>query len=527
MLGHKPSIERARAKAQRTRHRRPDERLTKTATKKKTLSITAPEKRGMVIGLIGRIMRENGHLFVRQYAIAIGCLVAAAGCTAFLAWIMRDVIDKIFVQQNRTAIYSLPAIVFVTFAIRGLANFGQAVVLARIGNNIVARYQRRLFAHITELSVDFFAENRSAHLAARINSNVSGIRDTLNLTVTSLARDALTLIFLIFVMIWQDPVLSGIALLAGPPIVLMIGGLARKLRAATRQAIDINARVLASMQEAAQGITTGISAHDRARTVQTAVAPKARAEDLCQPGHIFPVMAQPGGVLTRAGHTEAGCDLARLAGLEPAATIVEILNDDGSMARRPDLERFSREHNVRIGTIADLIRYRLEKERFVERIAERDVKTHYGDFRLYCYDDQVSRSVHVALVKGDVTGESNPLVRVHTQDTLGDVLGVEGPGLGWPFSSAVERIAQEPSGIVVLLREQESSRELMDAVNGLEVQADELRKQRSGESVLRTYGVGAQILKDLGVQRMRVLSAPKQMYAISGFDLEISEYVDQ
>ncbi|MCE7029344.1 ABC transporter ATP-binding protein/permease [Jiella sp. CBK1P-4] len=229
--------------------------MTKTATKKKTFSITAPEKRGLVLGLIGRIVRENGHLFVRQYALAIGCLVAAAGCTAFLAWIMRDVIDKIFVQQNRAAIYSLPAIVFVTFAIRGLANYGQAVVLARIGNNIVARYQRRLFSHITELSVDFFAENRSAHLAARINQNVSGIRDTLNLTVTSLARDALTLVFLVFVMIYQDPVLSGIALLAGPPIVLMIGKLAKKLRAATRQAIDINARVLASMQEAAQGIT--------------------------------------------------------------------------------------------------------------------------------------------------------------------------------------------------------------------------------------------------------------------------------
>lgn len=279
--------------------------------------------------------------------------------------------------------------------------------------------------------------------------------------------------------------------------------------------------------EAAEGITTGISAHDRARTVQTAVAEKAQAEDLCQPGHIFPVMAQPGGVLTRAGHTEAGCDLARLAGLEPAATIVEILNEDGSMARRPDLERFAEEHGVRIGTIADLISYRLEKERFVERIAERDVKTRYGDFRLYCYDDQVSRSVHVALVKGDVTGKLDPLVRVHSTDTLGDILGVDGPGLGWPISSAIERIAKEPCGIVILLREQESSRELMEAVNGLDEVTDELRKQRSGDSVLRTYGVGAQILKDLGVKRMRVLSAPKQMYAISGFDLEISEYVDQ
>nr|WP_255618258.1 ABC transporter ATP-binding protein [Aurantimonas sp. VKM B-3413] len=214
-----------------------------------------PENRGLVVKLIKRIAAENGRLFVRQYALAITCLVLVAASTAFMAWIMRDVIDKIFVQQNRAAIVTLPLIVFVSFAVRGIATYGQGVILARIGNNIVARYQRRLFTHITELSVDFFAENRSAHLAARINQNVSGIRDTLNLTVTSIARDALTLIFLVFVMIWQDPILSGIALLAGPPIALMIGSLARQLRVATRQSIDINARVLASMQETAQGIT--------------------------------------------------------------------------------------------------------------------------------------------------------------------------------------------------------------------------------------------------------------------------------
>ena len=279
--------------------------------------------------------------------------------------------------------------------------------------------------------------------------------------------------------------------------------------------------------EAAEGITTGISAHDRAKTVLAAVAPDAKPEHLRQPGHIFPVMAQPGGVLTRAGHTEAGCDLARLAGLEPAATIVEILNEDGSMARRPDLERFARDHNIRIGTIADLIRYRLKKERFVERIAEREVTTRFGDFRMYCYDDQVGRTVHVALVKGDVSGDAEPLVRVHILDTLGDALGIEGPGLGWPVSSAIERISHEESGIVILLRDQESARDLMDAVDGLDIAPDELEEKRSGDAVLRTYGVGAQILKDLSVKRMRVLSAPKQMYAISGFDLEISEYVER
>ncbi len=278
--------------------------------------------------------------------------------------------------------------------------------------------------------------------------------------------------------------------------------------------------------EAAEGITTGISAHDRARTVQVAVADGAKPEHLCQPGHIFPVMAQPGGVLTRAGHTEAGCDLARLAGLEPAATIVEILNEDGSMARRPDLERFSREHDIRIGTIADLIRYRLEKERNVDRIAEEKVTTAHGEFTIYCYDDHVNQAVHIALVKGDVANASEPLVRVHIQDTLGDILGIQDRSLGWPIDSAIRRIAEEDAGVVVLLREQESSRHLVEAVNELAKKTDDLQERRDGESVLRTYGIGAQILRDLGLQKIRVLSAPKQLYGISGFDLEVSEYVE-
>ena len=278
--------------------------------------------------------------------------------------------------------------------------------------------------------------------------------------------------------------------------------------------------------EAAEGITTGISAHDRARTVQVAVAKDARPEHLSQPGHIFPVMAQPGGVLTRAGHTEAGCDLARLAGLEPAATIVEILNEDGSMARRPDLERFSREHDVKIGTIADLIRYRLEKEHNVERIVEKKIATVHGDFTLYCYDDHVNQAVHVVLAKGDLRAAKEPLVRVQIQDTLGDILKIQDRSLGWPIDSAIERIAAEEAGAVVILRERESSRELVEAVEGLSRATDELQQKRDGEAVLRTYGVGAQILRDLGIQRMRVLSAPKQMLGISGFDLEVTEYVE-
>jgi 3,4-dihydroxy 2-butanone 4-phosphate synthase/GTP cyclohydrolase II len=268
--------------------------------------------------------------------------------------------------------------------------------------------------------------------------------------------------------------------------------------------------------EAAEGITTGISAHDRARTIRAAVASEARPDDLRQPGHIFPVMAQPGGVLTRAGHTEAGCDLARLAGLEPAAVIVEILKEDGSMARRPDLERFARKRGIRIGTIADLIRYRLEKERNIERILEQPVDTAHGRFTMYCYDDLINRAVHVALVKGDPESADNPLVRVHLQDTLGDIIGVKSRSLGWPLDSAIERITREEAGVIVILREQESSRDFIDAVEGLGQEPSELEEHRGGDAVLRTYGLGAQILRE----------APKHMYAISGFDLEITEYVE-
>ena len=220
--------------------------------------------------------------------------------------------------------------------------------------------------------------------------------------------------------------------------------------------------------EAAEGVTTGISAHDRAHTVKTAVAPNARPEDLRQPGHIFPLMAQPGGVLTRAGHTEAGCDLARLSGFSAAAMIVEILNDDGSMARRPDLERFAKMHALKIGTIADLIRYRLKNERSVERIYEESVDTEYGAFRLCCYEDHVNKTVHIALVKGDLNSTLPPLVRVHIKDTLRDVIGVRNEKLGWPLRAAMRRVAKEESGVVVILRPEESPRDFMESVRLLD-----------------------------------------------------------
>ncbi len=278
--------------------------------------------------------------------------------------------------------------------------------------------------------------------------------------------------------------------------------------------------------EAVDGVTTGISAHDRARTIQAATAKDARPEDLRQPGHVFPIMAQPGGVLNRAGHTEAGCDLARLAGFEPAAAIVEILNEDGSMARRPQLEVIAREHGLRIGSIADLIRYRLENERSVERIADFSVTTEFGEFRLYCFEDHISRNVHTALVHGDLNGGGLPLVRVHVQDTVGDVLGVRDPGLSRPLRSALQRLVKEECGVVVVLNYAENPRHLLATLRSLGKPVDEVAERREGDVVLRTFGIGSQILSDLGVSRMRVLSAPKQMNAISGFGLEIVEYVD-
>jgi len=281
--------------------------------------------------------------------------------------------------------------------------------------------------------------------------------------------------------------------------------------------------------EAAEGVTTGISAHDRALTVQAAVKPGARAEDLRQPGHIFPLMAQPGGVLTRAGHTEAGCDFARLAGFQPASVIVEIMNEDGTMARRPDLEVFAREHGLKIGTIADLIRHRLEVEPSVERLVERPITTAHGDFKLVVYEDQMQRHVHLALIKGDLKGDKPPLVRVHLLDTLRDIVGAQLQFGGWSLDQALARVAADGTGVVVLLRGGETSRDLLDAVATLSPSGQRAPRAGAGAqagSVLRTYGVGARILRDLGVHRMRVLSAPKQMHGLSAFGLEVTEYVD-
>ncbi len=279
--------------------------------------------------------------------------------------------------------------------------------------------------------------------------------------------------------------------------------------------------------EAAQGVTTGISAYDRAITVRAAVAPNAGPEDIVQPGHIFPLMAQAGGVLTRAGHTEAGCDLARLAGYEPSSVIVEILNEDGTMARRPDLEKFAVEHGIKIGTVADLIHYRLHNEPTVERVAECAMPTEFGDFRLVAYRDLLNQELHMALVKGELKSEEPALVRVHLQNTLCDLFG-NSRDCGWPLSDALRRIEQEGQGVVIILHQQESAEKLIRHIKEYEMQDQGLNlPEMEKTDDLRTYGIGAQILIDLGVTHMRVLSAPKKMHALSGFGLDVVEYVNE
>ncbi|HEY0722184.1 MAG TPA: bifunctional 3,4-dihydroxy-2-butanone-4-phosphate synthase/GTP cyclohydrolase II [Gammaproteobacteria bacterium] len=280
--------------------------------------------------------------------------------------------------------------------------------------------------------------------------------------------------------------------------------------------------------EAAQGVTTGISAYDRALTVRAAVAPNAKADDVVQPGHIFPLMAQPGGVLTRAGHTEAGCDLTRLAGLEPAAVIVEILNEDGTMARRPDLEIFAKQHGLKMGTIADLIHYRLQNEPTVERVAECKMPTEFGEFRLVAYRDVFDREMHIALVKGELQGDNPTLVRVHLQNTLCDLFDNRRGDCGWPLRGAMQRVAEAGNGVVVILRQTESAEQLIRHIKTYELMDQGFENsppEKTGD--LRSYGIGAQILLDLGVRKMRVLSAPKKMHALPGFGLEVVGYVEE
>lgn len=281
--------------------------------------------------------------------------------------------------------------------------------------------------------------------------------------------------------------------------------------------------------EAASGITTGISAADRARTIQSAVAKEARPDDLVQPGHVFPLMAQPGGVLSRAGHTEAGCDLARMAGQEPAAVIVEILNEDGTMARRPDLEQFAREHGLKMGTISDLIHYRLQNEQTVERICECDFPTEYGHFRLYAYQDRTDGRLHLALVMGTVGGDEPILVRVHAKNLLGDLLGGLRDETHFSLRAGLQVIAGHGRGVMVLIRNREDDKSLVELIHGYQMQDHGIAITHPGETMgaddWRTTGVGAQILADLGVKKMHVLGTPKKYHGLSGYGLEVIDYV--
>lgn len=281
--------------------------------------------------------------------------------------------------------------------------------------------------------------------------------------------------------------------------------------------------------EAAEGITTGISAQDRAHTVQTAVAADAGPGDISQPGHIFPLMANPGGVLSRAGHTEASIDLVALAGLDPSAVLVEILNEDGTMARRPQLEVFAREHELKLGTIADLIRYRLENERTVELISRHDVETDFGGFTLHTYRDTIEGRLHWALLKGEAGPDHSDepmLVRVHVQNPLSDVIGIQRDDFGLPLRVAMAEVKREGRGLVLVLGGHADDESLLRRIQqepepSITPSGD---NQRSRE--LRTYGIGAQIIADLGVRKMRVLSAPTRLTGLSGFGLEVVEYIE-
>ena len=266
--------------------------------------------------------------------------------------------------------------------------------------------------------------------------------------------------------------------------------------------------------EAATGVTTGISAADRAKTILDAVSKNAKPLDIVQPGHIFPLMAQQGGVLIRAGHTEAGCDLARLAGFEPASVIVEILNDDGSMARSADLQKFGKKHGIKLGNIADLIHYRVENEKTVERISQRPFNTKYGEFELYSYLDTIHNDIHIALVKGSISKSNEPYVRVHMENIFKDVM--QEVNRGFSINSALSMISDVESGVFLLLRKQDNQAILENIDN------QDYRSSDDG----KTFGIGAQILSDLGVTSMKSLGKPKKWPGLEGFGITISEYVN-
>jgi len=272
--------------------------------------------------------------------------------------------------------------------------------------------------------------------------------------------------------------------------------------------------------EAATGISTGISAADRARTVQVAVAKDAKASDLVQPGHVFPLLAQDGGVLMRAGHTEAGCDLSAMAGLTPAAVICEVMNDDGTMARLPDLELFAREHGLKIGTIADLIEYRSRNETLIERVSRRKLVTAHGEFDCSAFRDRTGR-LHLALTRGHWSASDEVLVRVHEPLSVMDLLDAGQCSHSWPLPKALSALQAADRGAAVLL----NCGEDVGAMLHLLQPHDERAERQRGQMDLRTHGIGAQILRELGITRMKLLGTPRRMPSMAGFGLEVTGFV--
>ena len=274
--------------------------------------------------------------------------------------------------------------------------------------------------------------------------------------------------------------------------------------------------------EAATGVTTGISAADRARTIQVAVARTSTASDLVQPGHIFPLQAVQGGVLMRAGHTEAGCDFAALAGHSPASVICEIMNDDGTMARLPDLQRFAAEHQLHIGTIADLIQYRASNESLLHKLHSRELNTQHGVFMAHAYQDHPSGGIHLSLVKGQWKPMDEVLVRVHEPLSVLDLLEPNRRMHSWGLDESMARIAAEGAGVLVLLNAGENAEQLLAQFQGT---AQSSQAPVRGQMDLRTYGVGAQIIKDCGVHQMRLMGHPRRMPSMAGYGLEIKGYL--
>jgi len=273
--------------------------------------------------------------------------------------------------------------------------------------------------------------------------------------------------------------------------------------------------------EAAEGVTTGISAADRARTIQVAVAKASTADDIVQPGHVFPITARPGGVLVRAGHTEAGCDLAGMAGLEPSSVICEIMNDDGTMARLPELIDFAREHGLKIGTIADLIHYRAGSEKLVERVTSKTISTIHGEFMLHAYVDRASGATHLVLVKGTIPAGGETLVRVHEPLSVLDFLDPGSKQQSFSIDEAQAALAKNGHGVIVLMHRPEDGEVLLARLSG----QNRNSPRAQGKWDPRTYGIGAQILRDLGVTKMRLLSSPRRMPSMTGFDLEVTGFV--